>query len=365
MENMLCSNACLDNDSIRVREIKKDIRGNFFRDCDRIVYSLAYARYMDKTQVFCLKDNDHISRRMTHVQFVSRIARTIARGLDLNEDLVEAMALGHDLGHAPFGHLGESFLNEISLKYDNSYFLHNVQSVRVLDTLENGGMGLNISIQVLDGILCHNGEMLMGRYEPINKSVTDFFRDYKMCYKDVKHSLSLRPMTLEGCVVRVSDVIAYLGKDLEDAIYMGVLDYNIIPSSITDVIGNNNKDFISIVVNDVIQNSIGKPYISFSDKVYNTMQELMSFNYKYIYNKAISDLDRKRYKDMFYRVFEYNLDLVNSNRCDSSIFQVFLDGMNQEYINNTSSVRKVIDYIAGMTDDYFIHEYNKISNCVD
>jgi len=134
---------------------KNDIRPAFFHDIDRIIYSLAYTRYIDKTQVFSLKDNDHISKRMVHVQFVSKIAKTIGRALGLNEDLIEAIALGHDLGHVPFGHVGERILNDLSLKYDNTYFNHNVQSVRQLMVLENNGAGSNITVQVLDGILCH------------------------------------------------------------------------------------------------------------------------------------------------------------------------------------------------------------------
>ena len=213
--------ACLDKECIRLHgDLSDDIRPNYFRDTDRIIHSLSYTRYIDKTQVFSNKSNDHIQKRIIHVQLVSKVARTIGRALGLNEDLIEAMALGHDIGHVPFGHLGESYLSELSLKYDGTYFMHNVESVRELNVLENGGKGKNLSIQVLDGILCHNGEFLQDKYQPVKKTKEDFLRDYELCYVDQEHSKKIVPMTLEGCVVRISDLIAYLGKDIEDALKM-------------------------------------------------------------------------------------------------------------------------------------------------
>lgn len=158
-ENFYSPFATKDKESIRLIPIEEDIRPNFFRDIDRIIHSTSYTRYMDKTQVFSLKDNDNISKRMVHVQLVSKIARTIGRALSLNEDLIEAAALGHDLGHVPFGHEGERILNKISLKHNEGYFNHNVQSVRELMDIENDGEGINLSIQTLDAILCHNGEL--------------------------------------------------------------------------------------------------------------------------------------------------------------------------------------------------------------
>ncbi|MEI3499446.1 MAG: HD domain-containing protein [Bacilli bacterium] len=173
-ENNLSKFARLSKNAIRLKQEESDIRPAYFRDIDRIIYSLSYTRYIDKTQVFSLKENDHISKRIIHVQFVSKIAKTIGRALGLNEDLIEAIALGHDLGHVPFGHVGEKILNDISLKYDNTYFNHNAQSVRELMSLEKNGQGLNITIQVLDGILCHNGEFLSGKYIPKKKVYKPF-----------------------------------------------------------------------------------------------------------------------------------------------------------------------------------------------
>ena len=157
--------ACPYSKGERLKDEELDFRPTFYRDIDRILYSLAYTRYLDKTQVFTHGGNDHLQRRMTHVQFVSKIARTIGRALSLNEDLIEAAALGHDLGHTPFGHLGESILNEISLENGMGYFNHNIESVRVLMNIENYGNGINVSIQVMDAIMCHNGEIVRGIYE--------------------------------------------------------------------------------------------------------------------------------------------------------------------------------------------------------
>ena len=185
-EKNLNEYATLDKDAIRLFQNEKDIRPEFFRDTDRIIFSKSYMRYMDKTQVFPNKENDHISKRIIHVQLVSKIARTIGRSLNLNEDLIEAIALGHDLGHVPFGHLGESFLNEISIKNNEGIFMHNVQSVRTLMNLENNGEGLNLTIQVLDGILCHNGELVLDKYQSIKKTKEKLIEEYHNCYKDKK-----------------------------------------------------------------------------------------------------------------------------------------------------------------------------------
>jgi len=161
---ILSQYACKDQEAIYLKPTKSDIRTSFFHDIDKILYSLSFIRYQDKTQVFSFTKNDHISKRMIHVQFVSKIARTIGRALGLNEDLIEAASLAHDLGHVPFGHIGESILNEISLNHNEGFFNHNIESVRKLLYVENFGQGLNISIQVLDAIMCHNGEFALGEY---------------------------------------------------------------------------------------------------------------------------------------------------------------------------------------------------------
>ena len=352
--------ACKDKDAIRLKEETKDIRPEYFRDIDRIIWSNSYFRYMDKTQVFTVKENDHISRRMSHVQMVSKIARTIGRALSLNEDLIEAISLGHDLGHVPFGHLGETYLNELSNKYNEGIFMHNVQSVRNLMNLEKNSMGLNLTIQVLDGILCHNGELILDKYSPVKKTKEEFIKDYENCYISQENILSLRPMTLEGCVVRISDVISYIGQDIDDAITMGILTKEEVPKSILKILGNKNSDIITTLVEDIIKNSIDKPYITMSKEIKEALNDLQKFNYENIYYKAITKEQREQYKKMFEIVFETNLDYLKKQNKDTNIYTIYLNNMTEEYTTNTSKERIVIDYIAGMTDDYFKKEYVKI-----
>lgn len=357
-ENNLSKFASLSKNAIRLKQEESDIRPAYFRDIDRIIYSLSYTRYIDKTQVFSLKENDHISKRIIHVQFVSKIAKTIGRALGLNEDLIEAIALGHDLGHVPFGHVGEKILNDISLKYDNTYFNHNAQSVRELMSLEKNGQGLNITIQVLDGILCHNGEFLSGKYIPKEKSVQNFLDDYNNTYTDEKANTMLVPMTLEGCVVRISDIVGYIGRDIEDAIMLGILKKEELPKEITSVLGNNNREIINTIVTDIINNSLNKPYLLLSDDVYKALKALKNFNYKHIYDKANTKEQIKKYEEMFNFLFQFFLNDLENKDKESIIYQDFLNNMNEEYKRKTKNPRIVIDYIAGMTDDYFIKQYN-------
>ena len=349
--------ACKDSEAVRFNSSSPDIRTDFFRDVDKIIYSLSYTRYIDKTQVFSYKDNDHISKRMIHVQMVSRVARTIGRALNLNEDLIEASALGHDLGHVPFGHVGERILSDISLKNGEGYFNHNVQSARLLMYVEHDGEGSNLCLQTLDGIMCHNGEMESSLYEPKKKTKEDFLKEYEATYHDKNVSKSLRPMTLEGCVVRISDIIAYIGRDIEDAVILGLLDKKDIPSYIVDVLGYTNSSIIETIVKDIIENSKGKPYIKMTDKVFNALSNLKKFNYEHIYSKANTKEEIENYTKMFNELFDKLLYQVENNM-DSNINNIFLSNMSESYMNNTSNKRKVIDYIAGMTDDYFMNEYN-------
>lgn len=275
MNKMLSPYACLDKDAIRFETEESDkYRTPFFRDIDRIIYSLSYVRYADKTQVFSFNENDHITKRMIHVQLVSKIARTIGRNLHLNEDLIEAASLGHDLGHVPFGHVGERILNEISLKNGEGYFNHNIESVRVLMNLEQNGTGRNITLQVLDAIMCHNGELPLQEYAPKKKTKEDFINEYNSSYQDKELIKKLRPMTLEGCVVRVSDIIAYIGKDIEDAITLGVIKTEDIPKNITDILGTTNRKIVNTLVIDIIKNSENLPYIKMSDEIFKAMLDL-------------------------------------------------------------------------------------------
>ncbi len=358
--NKLLSNyACKNEDAIRFEPIIKDIRTDFFRDSDKILYSLAYTRYIDKTQVFSNNENDMISRRMTHVQLVSKIARTIGRALNLNEDLIEAASLGHDLGHVPFGHVGESILSKLSMEYDGTYFNHNVQSVRELMYIENAGKGLNITVQVLDAIFAHNGEIVKPIYEPVTKTKEEFLEEYNNSYKDQIILKKVRPMTLEGCVVRISDVISYIGKDIDDAVRLGKLNRDEIPEEITKVLGHTNGEIVDTIVMDIINNSIGKNYIQLSDNVFNALNSLLKFNYEHIYAVANTKEAIEELKEKFKKLFELYIRHIKDNKFDEDIFTIYLNTMCDKYNNENSDVRRVIDYIAGMTDDFFNNQYKK------
>ena len=365
IENMKTHNqnlskyASRDEEAIRLHPNKDDFRTSYFRDIDRIIYSLSYTRYIDKTQVFSFENNDMISKRMTHIQLVSKIARTIGRGLALNEDLIEAASLGHDLGHVPFGHEGEKILNKLSQKYNEGYFHHNVQSVRTLMEIENGGKGNNITLQVLEAILCHNGEELQLKYEPQQKTKEEFLEEYNGCYSNKEVLKKLRSMTLEGCVVRISDVIAYIGKDIEDAIRLNKIKTTDLPKQVVEVLGTTNSEIVNTIVVDIIKNSMYKNYISMSKSIYDSLQTLIEFNYKNIYLKANTEIQLEKIDKMFESLFELYYNQILDNNRKEDIYTMFLDGMTQEYNENTTPARKVIDYISGMTDNFFIEQYKK------
>lgn len=363
-EENLSTYATRSSDAIRLKDedFSNEIRPSFYHDTDRIIHSLSYTRYMNKTQVFSFNKNDHISKRIIHVQLVSKIARTIGRSLNLNEDLIEAMALGHDIGHTPLGHIGEAILNEISLKETNTMFNHNIQSVRNYMVLENNGRGNNLTIQTLDGIMCHNGEMPLNIYEPSKKTKEEFLKEYELCYTDKEILKKIRPMTLEGCVVRISDIIAYIGRDIEDAINIGVLKREDVPENIKNVLGTTNKEIVNTIILDIITNSINKPYIKLSDKVFKAIFELKEFNYKNIYNKANTKEQINYYKKGMNLLFYKYLDDIKNNNKDSDIYKTFINNMDNSYLDNNDSKRIIIDYIAGMTDEYFINLVDNINN---
>ncbi len=352
--------ASKNSDAIRLRPSHKktEIRPPFFKDIDSIIYSLSYTRYVDKTQVFTNSNNDNISKRVLHVQLVNKIARTIGRALKLNEDLIEAIALGHDIGHTPFGHTGESILNKISLEHNEGYFMHNVQSVRTFLALENNGEGVNLSVQVLDGILCHNGEIVSGKYAPMPKTKEQFLEEYEACYHDKNASLKITPMTLEGCVVRISDVIAYIGRDIEDAIRLGALKKEDIPKEITDVLGDTNSSIVNTIVLDIIINSLNKNYIQMSDKIFKALNALKDFNYKHIYYKSNTKEELDNYEKMFRELFNFYLKALNE-KIETDLTRTYLNGMSDKYKKENTYERIVIDYLAGMTDNYFFKKYKE------
>ncbi len=336
----------------------ENIRPAYYHDTDRIIHSLAYSRYIDKTQVFFLFENDHITHRVLHVQLVSKIARTIGRFLRLNEDLIEAIALGHDIGHTPFGHDGERYLNEICEEMGIGYFRHNAQSVRWLQELEKGGEGLNLTLQVLDGILCHNGEAISEQYIPApRKTFEDFQLEYEKLWTEKDFGHDIKPYTLEGCVVRISDVIAYIGRDIEDAIIVKLITRDQLPEHVVRVLGNTNREIIDRLIRDLVQHSLGKPYLVFSPEIVGALHELRDFNYRYIYLSPVKQSQDTKIRAMFRQLFSALLEHVKENDTSSPIFYDFLDNMSPKYKENTPPARMVVDYIAGMTDDYFMDTY--------
>lgn len=357
-EDSLSKYATKSSSCIRILEETEDIRPAFFHDVDRVIHSMSYTRYIDKTQVFSFSDNDHISKRMVHVQLVSKIARTIGRMLNLNEDLIEAISLGHDIGHTPIGHVGEHILDDIAKRELNENFLHNIQSVRVYMLLENN----NLSVQVLDGIMCHNGELVEPIYKPKAKSVEDFLLDYEESFYDEDVAKKLRPMTLEGCVVRISDIIAYLGRDIEDAVRIGKFDIKDIPENISRILGNNNRDIVNNIVLDIVKNSYDKPYIKMSDDVFKAIKDLKKFNYEMIYKNANTVENLDFYKKAFNTLYNTYLSDIEYNKQDSVIYSMFLNNMGEKYIEDTSKGRIVIDFIAGMTDEFFLSEYKRVNS---
>lgn len=357
--------ACFSKSAIRfdVDKIldRKNIRPPFFHDTDKIIHSLAYTRYIDKTQVFYLFENDHITHRVLHVQLVSKIARVIGRALSLNEDLIDAIALGHDLGHVPYGHDGERKLTELLQKETTEFFCHNAQSVRALQLLEEKGEGLNLTLQVLDGILCHNGELMLDQYNPdYEKSKKKFKEEYDNCWKIKDYSKNIISMTLEGCVMRISDVIAYIGRDLEDAITLGLIKRKDIPKYVTETIGNTNGQIINNLALDIINNSFDMNYIKMSNEKYEALTEFYKFSKESIYQNPKKSYQDDKIKNMFDVLFEKYLNDLNKDNVNSTILKYYLKNMSEDYRNKTSNARIVCDYIAGMTDDYFNNEFKDV-----
>ncbi len=334
-------------------DLIKGYRQNFSLDADRILHSLAYTRYIDKTQVFYLIQNDHITHRMLHVQLVSKIARTVGRFLELNEDLIEAVALGHDIGHTPFGHDGERILSKLCVKSGIGNFLHNVQSVQFLEKVERKGRGWNLCLQTLDGILCHDGEIHEQKLSP-QRNKTFETLDTEILQKKQNPETCLTPMTLEGCVVRMADTISYVGRDIEDAIRLNLIKRSDIPRSCVRVLGNTNGSIVYHLVTDMINNSFGRPYIAFSGEVSEQLKLLKAFNLELIYMNPKVKKHLETIRELFEFLFEkfYN-DIETKNR-QSVIFSSFLKDMSPDYIESHSPQEIVRDFLAGMTDQYFI-----------
>jgi len=351
--------ATRSSDALRRKEeerIQGDYRKDFAIDSDRILHSLAYSRYVDKTQVFYLVHHDHITHRILHVQWVSKISRTIGRYLNLNEDLIEAIALGHDIGHAPFGHDGEMYLSRICQERGIGYFQHNIQSIRFLEKIERKGRGWNLTLQVLDGILCHDGEVHSDNLCPDRGK--DFHRfDQEIAEKERNPSLVLTPMTLEGCVVRIADTISYIGRDIEDAIRLNLIRRADIPKTCVEILGNTNGTIVYNLVTDLIKNSYKKGCIGFSRTVSDVLKGLKEFNVERIYHNPRIRPDSQRLERLFKVLFDRYVKDLKYNNKDSIIFRTFLDSMSSEYREAHTPEEIVRDFIAGMTDQFFLRHF--------
>jgi dGTPase len=334
-------------------------RQSFAQDVDRILHSRAYTRYIDKTQVFSLVANDHITHRVLHVQLVSKIARTIGRYLRLNEDLIESIALGHDIGHAPFGHDGEKFLADLCRRHDLAPFQHNVQSVFFLDGIEKGGRGWNLTLQTLDGILCHDGEVHEKYLRPARECTFAAF-DGKLAAKGNQPQKELSPMTLEGCVVRFADTIGYIGRDIEDAIELGLISREDLPGSCQQVLGRTNGTIVYRLVTDLACNGTEGDCIRFSPEISENLKLLKKFNYERIYLNPLIKKGYEQIKSCYQSLFETFLEHLQRQNRSSVIFTDFLDGMNEAYLEKNPAAAIVRDFIAGMTDSYFLAQASRL-----
>ena len=348
----------------RRTEKLRGYRQNYAQDADRILHSRAYARYIDKTQVFCLVKNDHITHRVLHVQLVSRIARTIGRYLFLNEDLIEAVSLGHDIGHPPFGHAGESYLSELCIEHGLPPFQHNIQSIRALEKLERKGRGWNLCLQTLDGILCHDGEVHQDRIGPAPlNDFTEF--DLKVELKSANPALDLQPMTMEGCVVRMADTVAYIGRDIEDAIILGLIRRSDLPARCVALLGETNGTIVYSLVTDLIRHSrVSTPgehpaeesgTIGFSGEVAAVLKQLKDFNYRHIYLAPQTQWFMPQIEACYRALFEHYLEHLEKGTSKSLAVDL-LDDLDRSYIESQPAAARVRDFIAGMTDDYFLRQ---------
>jgi dGTPase len=356
--SLLSPMAAHSNDAIRrfpEERIDVGYRQHYAIDSDRVLHSLAYARYIDKTQVFYLVDNDHITHRVLHVQLVSKISRTIGKFLGLNEDLIEAMALGHDIGHCPFGHDGEAYLSELCVASGIGAFQHNLQSVRFLEKIERKGRGWNLTLQALDGILSHDGEIHAQLLYPRGEKTFDSF-DQDVADKAANPNIPLTPMTLEGCVVRMADTISYIGRDMEDAIRLNLIKRTQLPKSCVQRLGDTNGTIVYNLVTDVIKNSYKRPAIGFSPEVSDALRKFREFNLHNIYLNPKIKPDSGKIRHLFQVLFERYLKDLNHGNERSIIFKEYLDDMSEDYKDNTSHAEIVRDFIAGMTDEYFLKQ---------
>lgn len=351
-EVFLFHKASFSKNHSRLEGPEEDHRMPYKRDVDRILHSKAYSRYVDKTQVIYLVDNDHITHRSLHVQLVSSFARGIAEILRLNLDLVEAIALGHDVGHPPFGHEGEGYLSELSIEHDNGPFSHPLQSCRLFTDIEP----LNLGLAVYDGFLCHDGGMSGTILIPkFNKNWDDHFKDRKQ--KKNQPDTNFLPATLEGCLVKLCDTMSYLGRDIEDAINLGFLQREQVPKTF---LGTTNREILGVLAADIIRHSYDKEYIAISEEAYEALHILRRFNFQHIYIHPKLKVESSKIKSSYRILFEHLLCNLNEQNEQSYLWKHFLHKRSDHYLAHTKPVQMVIDYIAGMTDNFFVRTLENV-----
>lgn len=357
-DNELSPYACKNADAVQPRPRRFGIiRPPYSYDTDCILHNPFYNRYADKTQVFSFYKNDDLTRRALHVQFVSKIARTIGRALKLNLDLIEAIALGHDMGHTPFGHRGEFLLSECYEREtaktgQTRYFNHNVHSARIFRKI----LKENMTVQTLSGIISHNGEKVCKEYAPLPLNTFEAFDEVlEKCYVDSHYHKTLRPNTLEGCVVRVSDMIAYAGRDRLDLYHAKLIGEAKFKEK--RLIGTQNSDYISNLIANIIKNSINSPSLNMDEAVFKDMEDFISENYAVIYStKELNAPFEEIIKPLMFGLYERFMDdLKNGNEDSPVVYHYLRDAALQgAYDENTPHAEIVTDFIASMTDDYFI-----------
>ena len=358
-ESLLSPLASISADALRRHNRKpEDIRTPYSRDTDRIIHTRAYTRYIDKTQVFSFVENDHITHRVIHVQLVSKIARTIGRCLRLNEDLIEAIALGHDIGHIPYGHFGENCLSALCEQFGIGKFFHNVQSVQFLDKIED----CDLTMQVLDGILCHNGESDDVKISP--EPCPSWLAFDKKVQDNADGRRTKAPMTLEGCVVKFADTIAYIGRDLQDAREVGLIGSAVqVPRECREILGDTNREIINTLIYDLLKNSDTEATgcISYSQDVEGALINLRAFSRIHIYENSKLTSEREKVKQMYATLFVTCLEDLRNESNSAKIFTDFIDTnwISQNYLQSATSAELARDFIAGMTDRYFAKRYEE------
>lgn len=346
-EQRLSTYATLSKNHKRLYPNQEDHRLAYRRDVDRIIHSKSYVRYADKTQVVYLVDYDHLTQRSLHVQLVSAFARGVGQYLGLNTDLIEAIALGHDVGHAPFGHEGERYLSSLAKENGHHPFAHPWQSCRLFREIEP----LNLCLAVYDGFLCHDGGMVGNVIEPQkNKSWEDHFAELDIKAKDPE--AQLMPATLEGCLVKICDTVSYLGRDFEDAIRLGLIKRTDLPDT---PFGNTNRNMLKVVATDMIKQSEGRGVIAISQQIYDSLKEIRKFNFRNVYVNPALKTQSARIKHSYRHLFTYLLKEYETEKERSYLWKNFVANKSDNYKNNTPPVQIVVDYISGMTDTYFLN----------